>query len=53
MEHSILKLINNNNWSKIYKKLIEKQLDPNYVLPNGNTILHMASINNKEIIYII
>lgn len=44
----ITKLINDNNWSKIYKQLVTNKLSPNYKLPHGNTIIHMASINNNK-----
>lgn len=44
----IPKLLNNNNWDKIYELLIKNKLKPNYVISNGNTICHMASINNNS-----
>ena len=46
--HSIQKLINNNNWTKIFKYLTTNKIDPNYELSNGNTIIHMAAINNEK-----
>jgi ankyrin repeat protein len=45
---SIEKLINNNDWDKIYKKLVNNKISPNDELTNGNTIIHMASINNNK-----
>ena len=44
----ILKLINNNNWTKIYKLLTTNKISPTQELPNGNTIIHMAAINNNN-----
>ncbi len=45
---NIFKLINNNDWTKIYKQLVSDKISPTDELPNGNTIIHMASINNNK-----
>jgi ankyrin repeat protein len=45
---NIEKLINSNNWGKIYEKLTKNKLSPTQELSNGNTILHIASINNNK-----
>ena len=45
---NVQKLINNNNWTKIYKYLTTNRLKPNFELSNGNTIIHMAAINNEK-----
>lgn len=45
---NIEKLVNNNNWEKIYKQLIKNKISPFHELTNGNTIIHIASINNNK-----
>ena len=52
---NIHKLIENNQWDKIYNLIKSKKIDYNKEITNGNTILHYASIhnNNKIIKYFI
>ena len=45
---SLKKLINDNKWDKIYNKIIKKKINPYNELSNGNTIVHLAGINNNE-----
>lgn len=45
---NIKKLINNNNWNKIYELIINNKLDPNKEISNGNTVAHLAAINNNS-----
>jgi ankyrin repeat protein len=45
---NIQKLINKNNWPKIYNLIITDKIDPNTKISNGNTITHLAAINNNS-----
>jgi len=45
---NIHKLINTNEWNKIYKLIKNNKIDPNEEISNGNTIIHIAATNNKE-----
>jgi|LakMenEpi03Aug12_release.lakeMendotaPanAssembly.Ray.scaffolds.fasta_scaffold165502_1 ankyrin repeat protein len=44
----IKKLINSNNWDKIYEKLAKNKIKPDTEISNGNSIIHLAAINNNE-----
>ena len=44
----IKKLINNNKWDEIYDKITKNKVDPYKELSNGNTIAHLAAINNND-----
>jgi ankyrin repeat protein len=42
------KLINNNNWDKIYHLITNKQINYDQNILNGNTVAHYAAINNQK-----
>lgn len=44
----IQNLINKNNWEKIYKLIIKNKIDLYGTFTNGNTIVHLAAINNNN-----
>lgn len=44
----IKKLINNNKWNKIYKLIKQNKFDYDLEIINGNSIAHLASINNNS-----
>lgn len=44
----IKKLINNNKWDEIYNLIVSKKLNPTEEITNGNTIAHLAAINNEH-----
>jgi len=45
---SLEKLINKNKWNKIYNLLKNNKIDPTEEISNGNTIIHLAAINNNN-----
>jgi len=45
---NINKLINNNKWNEIYNLIINKKVSPDEEITNGNTIAHLAAINNEH-----
>lgn len=47
MNYNIHKLINNNNWVKIYQLMINNKIDINMKFVNGNTLAHLGFINNN------
>ena len=44
----IKKLINNNEWDKIYNLINKNKIDGYKELTHGNTIVHLAAIHNNE-----
>ena len=45
---NINKLINENNWIKLYKLIAKRKITPDNIIHNNNNILHLACINNKS-----
>lgn len=45
---NINKLINNNKWNEIYNLIINKKVSPDEEITNGNTVAHLAAINNEH-----
>ena len=45
---NIKKLINDNKWNKIYTLIIDSKIDIYTEISNGNTIAHLAAINNNN-----
>ena len=45
---NIKKLINNNNWDKISNLIKLNKIDLGKKINDGNTIVHLATINNND-----
>lgn len=45
---NIKKLINNNEWNKIYELINKNKIDAYDEVVHGNTIVHMAAIHNND-----
>lgn len=48
MNVNIKKLINNNEWDKIYDFIKNNKIDAGYEISNGNTVAHIVALNNQE-----
>ncbi len=45
---NIKKLVNDNKWDKIYTLITNNKINPQKEITNGNTIVHLAAINNNN-----